>query len=103
MAAEVRVVPSAEAIGERLAAEIGERHDSGDGPLLLGCPGGRSLRTTYAAMTGRRWERLVVVMMDEYAAAADGRALQLHPLRARGDRRAARHSGRAHMAAPRRL
>ena len=71
MAAEVRVVPSAEAIGERLAAELADRHDRGDGPFLLGCPGGRSLRTTYAAMTGRRWERLVVVMMDEYAAAAE--------------------------------
>jgi glucosamine-6-phosphate deaminase len=71
MAAEVRVLPSAEAIGVTLAAELAERHDRADGAYLLGCPGGRSLRTTYAAMAGRRWDRLVVVMMDEYADAPE--------------------------------
>lgn len=71
MAAEVRVLPSPEAIGERLAGELAERHDRADVAFLLGCPGGRSLRTTYAAMTGRPWDRLVVVMMDEYAGAPE--------------------------------
>jgi glucosamine-6-phosphate deaminase len=67
--AEVRVLPDAAAIGEALAAEIGARHDECGGPFLLGCPGGRSLRSTYAAMTGRPWGKLVVVMMDEYVGA----------------------------------
>jgi glucosamine-6-phosphate deaminase len=71
MAAEVRVLPSAEAIGEQLAVELAERHDGASGAFLVGCPGGRSLRTTYAAMAGRRWDRLVVVMMDEYAGAPE--------------------------------
>jgi glucosamine-6-phosphate deaminase len=73
--AEVRVLPSPEAIGEALADEIAARHglsvDSTQSLFLLGCPGGRSLRTTYAALARRpRLERLVVVMMDEYLAAA---------------------------------
>jgi glucosamine-6-phosphate deaminase len=67
--AEVRVLPDADAIGEALAAEIGARHDECGRPFLLGCPGGRSLRSTYAAMTGRPWGKLVVVMMDEYVGA----------------------------------
>ena len=70
MAAEVVVLPTAEAIGEALADEIVARHDATTGRFLLGCPGGRSLRTTYAALARRpRLERLVVVMMDEYAGA----------------------------------
>jgi glucosamine-6-phosphate deaminase len=69
--AEVRVLASAEAIGSALAAEIAARHDASRGPFLLGCPGGRSLRTTYAALGAmtRRFDRLVVVMMDEYVGA----------------------------------
>lgn len=68
MAAEVRVLSTPEAIGEMLAAEIAARHDATDGHFLLGCPGGRSLRTTYAALGAmtRTFDRLVVVMMDEY-------------------------------------
>jgi glucosamine-6-phosphate deaminase len=64
--AELRVLPTPEAIGDELAAALAERHDAADGAFLLGCPGGRSLRTTYAAMAGRAWPKLVVVMMDEY-------------------------------------
>jgi glucosamine-6-phosphate deaminase len=69
--AEVRVLPTPEAIGEALAEEIVARHDAASGPFLVGCPGGRSLRTTYAALASRRasLEKLVVVMMDEYAGA----------------------------------
>jgi glucosamine-6-phosphate deaminase len=70
VAAEARVLPTPEAIGEALADEIVARHDAADGPFLLGCPGGRSLRTTYAALAARpRLDRLVVVMMDEYVGA----------------------------------
>jgi glucosamine-6-phosphate deaminase len=67
--AELRVLPTPEAIGAELAAELAARHDAADGAFLLGCPGGRSLRTTYAAMAEREWPKLVVVMMDEYVGA----------------------------------
>jgi glucosamine-6-phosphate deaminase len=71
VAADVRVLPSPMAIGEALAAEIAARHDADGAPFLLGCPGGRSLRTTYAALgvMTRCFDRLVVVMMDEYVGA----------------------------------
>jgi glucosamine-6-phosphate deaminase len=47
------------------------RYDATEGPYLLGCPGGRSLRTTYRALAARArvLDRLVVVMMDEYVGA----------------------------------
>jgi glucosamine-6-phosphate deaminase len=60
----VRVFDSPEELGEALADEIAALHDAADGPFLLGCPGGRSLRTTYRALP--RLDRLVAVMMDEY-------------------------------------
>ena len=69
MPAEVRVFPGADELGERLAGQILAAYDAAaDRPFLLGCPGGRSLRTTYAALARRQREldRLVVVMMDEY-------------------------------------
>lgn len=71
MAASVQVLESPQWIGEVLAGEIARRHDACDGPFLLGCPGGRSLRTTYQALARRRrsFDRLVVVMMDEYVGA----------------------------------
>jgi glucosamine-6-phosphate deaminase len=55
-------------LGEALADEILAAYARSDGEFLLGCPGGRSLRTTYAAL-GRRGAdlaKLVVVMLDEY-------------------------------------
>lgn len=70
MAAELRVYPTPDALGEALADEIVVRHDATAGPFLLGCPGGRSLRSTYAALARRRpLDGLVVVMMDEYVGA----------------------------------
>jgi glucosamine-6-phosphate deaminase len=75
MAAELRVLASPEAIGAELAAEVVARHDASPGPFLLGCPGGRSLRSTYGALQTlvsnrhKQLERLVVVMMDEYVGA----------------------------------
>jgi glucosamine-6-phosphate deaminase len=69
--AEVHVLQTPEAIGDALAREIADRHDAAPGAFLLGCPGGRSLRSTYVAL-GRRtrsFDRLVIVMMDEYVGA----------------------------------
>jgi glucosamine-6-phosphate deaminase len=66
--AEVRVFADADDLGATLAADVLARYDASDGPYLVGCPGGRSLRTTYRALAahGRQLDRLVVVMMDEY-------------------------------------
>jgi glucosamine-6-phosphate deaminase len=71
VAAEVRVFPDPDELGSALADDVLERYDAAAGPYLLGCPGGRSLRTTYRALAGRRrtLDRLVVVMMDEYVGA----------------------------------
>jgi glucosamine-6-phosphate deaminase len=65
------VFADADRLGEALAAEVLARYDASDGLYLLGCPGGRSLRTTYRALAahGRVLDRLVVVMMDEYVGA----------------------------------
>lgn len=69
MTAEVRVFADADELGARLADEIVGAHEQSDpDPFLLGCPGGRSLRSTYRALARRAHDlrRLVVVMMDEY-------------------------------------
>lgn len=58
--AEVRRFDDAATLGRALAAEILERR-----PALLGCPGGRSLLTTYRALAGSGLDT-TVVMMDEY-------------------------------------
>jgi glucosamine-6-phosphate deaminase len=67
----VRVFADAEELGATLAEEVLAGYDASEGPYLLGCPGGRSLRTTYRALAaqGRALDRLVVVMMDEYVGA----------------------------------
>ena len=62
-------------LGEALAEEIVAAYETAaNRPFLLGCPGGRSLRSTYRALGVRRpaVDRLVVVMMDEYV--VDGAA-----------------------------
>jgi glucosamine-6-phosphate deaminase len=71
MATELRRFPDPAQLGAALAAEILERYEASDGSYLLGCPGGRSLRSTYRALAGRRptLNRLVIVMMDEYVGA----------------------------------
>jgi glucosamine-6-phosphate deaminase len=68
MQAEVRVFADPDELGETLAGEIVAAYDRGEGRFLLGCPGGRSLRSTYRALARHRpaLHRLVVVMMDEY-------------------------------------
>jgi glucosamine-6-phosphate deaminase len=83
MPAEVRVFDGPAVLGEDLADEVLARYagrrasdesslaDGGAARFLLGCPGGRSLLTTYRALAARgpRLDRLQVVMMDEYAGA----------------------------------
>jgi len=58
-------------LGEALADEILARYERSEDAFLLGCPGGRSLRTTYAALAARgaALDRLAVVTMDEYMGA----------------------------------
>jgi glucosamine-6-phosphate deaminase len=67
----VRLFEDPTALGEALADEILDRYERSDGPFLLGCPGGRSLRSTYRALGARRerLDRLAVVTMDEYLGA----------------------------------
>jgi glucosamine-6-phosphate deaminase len=57
--AEVRRFADAEELGGTLAAEI-----AADPPRLLGCPGGRSLLTTYRALP--ELPGTTCVLMDEY-------------------------------------
>ncbi len=69
----VTVYTDADALGEALAREIldGIAAMPPDALYLLGCPGGRSLRSTYQALArlvppDADLRRLVIVMMDEY-------------------------------------
>jgi glucosamine-6-phosphate deaminase len=75
MDAAVEIHATPEALGEALAADAlaalrADRLE--ERTVLLGCPSGRSLQTTYRAMgsqaarDGIDLSRLVVVMMDEY-------------------------------------
>jgi glucosamine-6-phosphate deaminase len=77
MAAAVQVFDDAQALGVALAADVlaALQADGLEGrEVLLGCPGGRSLRPTYRAMgeqaarDGLDLSRLVILMMDEYLA-----------------------------------
>jgi glucosamine-6-phosphate deaminase len=67
----VRTFADAGELGASLANEILAAYAAAEGTFLLGCPGGRSLRTTYGALAPRGADllRLVVVMMDEYVGA----------------------------------
>ena len=64
----------ADELGDALADEILAGYDAKEDRFLLGCPGGRSLRSTYRALAsrGRDLSRLVAVMMDEYV--VDGKS-----------------------------
>ncbi|MCM2577157.1 6-phosphogluconolactonase [Streptomyces meridianus] len=70
------VFPDPESLGAALAARIADgiaAASAGRRPYVLGCPGGRSLLTTYHALADEVRARrlplghLVVAMMDEYA------------------------------------
>lgn len=69
---KVRVFDGPETLGDALAGVVVEAYERSEGSFLLGCPGGRSLLTTYRALTrgAHDFTRLVVVMMDEYLGAA---------------------------------
>lgn len=69
MPADLRIFTDADGLGEELAGEVRARYGASHGRYLLGCPGGRSLRTTYRALAASDLDRLVVVMMDEYVGA----------------------------------
>ena len=71
MPAELCVFADPEELGEALAKEVRDAYDEKRSTFLLGCPGGRSLRSTYGALASMRadWSKLVVVMMDEYVPA----------------------------------
>jgi glucosamine-6-phosphate deaminase len=75
MSTPVTVFDNPEKLGWTLAGEILERARAQRRrrrPFLLGCPGGRSLRTTYRALARQAADmnddlsHLVIVMMDEY-------------------------------------
>ena len=74
MRVEPTVFDGPEAMGRALAALIADQIEAGETgrPFLLGCPSGRSPRTTYEALalevTARRLDLsgLVIVMMDDY-------------------------------------
>ncbi|WP_434141469.1 6-phosphogluconolactonase [Leucobacter sp. gxy201] len=75
------VHPDAETLGSAVAADIADRMSekiAAGGRFLLGCPGGRSPQTTYAALADEAANRgldlgsLVIVMMDDYLQEVDG-------------------------------
>lgn len=80
MRVEPTVFDGPEAVGSALAALIADRiAAAGAGrPFLLGCPSGRSPRTTYVTLASEVAARrldltgLVIVMMDEYVERDDG-------------------------------
>jgi glucosamine-6-phosphate deaminase len=75
----VTVYHDADALGEALAREIlaGIAAIPAGGRYLLGCPGGRSLRSTYRAIArlvpaDADLRQLIIVMMDEYVVGTPG-------------------------------
>jgi glucosamine-6-phosphate deaminase len=71
--ADVRVFADPEALGDALAADIAAAiaHSRNEGHrFVLGCPGGRSGRTTYQALArrlaGQDLGHVVIAMMDDY-------------------------------------
>lgn len=73
MLEKLHVFETSQALGEQLAKETLARIVAkGAEPFLLGCPAGRSLRSTYEALARMAGEqaadlsRLVIVMMDDY-------------------------------------
>jgi glucosamine-6-phosphate deaminase len=82
----VTVYADADALGEALALEIlaGIAAVPAGGRYLLGCPGGRSLRSTYQAIArlvppDADLRQLVIVMMDEYVVGTPGALRAVEP------------------------
>jgi len=87
MPASVEVHNTPDALGEVLASAVlaAVQDAPAHQPVLLGCPGGRSLSPTYQAI-GRQaardscdLSRLIVVMMDEYLSERDGTLVHCSP------------------------
>ena len=99
----VRVFTDADELGVALAAEVMEGIRAARRErrrYLLGCPGGRSARTTYRALAelarGEDMRHLVIVMMDEYLEPApDGGFRHVPPDVPHGCRRFAEQEIRA--------
>lgn len=80
---KVRVFADPDELGEALAAEVLAGHEEAwavGRRFLVGCPGGRSLRSTYRALAAADADlrRLVVVMLDEYVEAGAAVAVDAH-------------------------
>ncbi len=81
------MLQDADAVGEAAAASILEALSAraAGARFLLGCPGGRSPRTTYAALArrvqreGRDLSGLVIVMMDDYLRAGSNLPARVDP------------------------
>jgi sulfofructosephosphate aldolase len=85
MPAEVRVFADPDELGENLADEILRAYEQdGDRRFLLGCPGGRSLRSTYRALGFDR-EAAIVEAARELAALGPSLYKVEVPLQGRGD------------------
>ena len=80
MGVELRVFTEPDELGAALADEVLAGVAARPDAFLLGCPGGRSLRSTYRALAERRDElsNVVVLMMDEYVADGAGVAADAH-------------------------
>jgi glucosamine-6-phosphate deaminase len=88
MAAKIEILETPQALAERLAADVlsALKTDGLDSrQVLLGCPGGRSLRLTYqelgvrAAQEVADFSRLVILMMDEYLVGQRGKLRACDP------------------------
>lgn len=72
MSRRVVILETADALGLAVAQDIAARLRARAGPFLLGCPGGRSPRPVYAALSrlarAQRLDlsQLIIVMMDDY-------------------------------------
>ena len=86
--APLRIFPSADAIGEHVAALLLsriERARVGGAHFLLGCPTGRTPRPVYAALARQLADRpqnighLILVMMDEYLVTDGGGGFEYAP------------------------
>lgn len=73
MQIQPQVFDNSESLGRAAASEIADAIAASSGrPFLLGCPGGRSPSSTYAALANLAQEReldlsrVIIVMMDDY-------------------------------------
>ena len=72
MSRRVLIFDTPDEIGTAVAQDIAARMAARSGPILLGCPGGRSPRPVYAALArlaraqALDLSHLIIVMMDDY-------------------------------------